>query len=136
MNRWIVAVAAALAFPPCIGAVNTCRIDAGDKAATLGSIGGAPDAVLFSGYHLKLLPDGSLAVHDPVNARFLVFARDKSGRWNCGQPRESFAVESPPVSAIALHEGVVYGIDLEGQVRRLYPRSDDARLGENMRMPR
>lgn len=123
---WLVA---AFVGAHCQGATPACEVAATGPAALIGSIGGEKDAVLFSGYQVMLLSDGGLAVHDPVKGRLLVFARLRE-TFNCTDPIATVELSGAPISAIAQHGGVIYGVDLTGVVRRLYPIESETPTGE------
>jgi hypothetical protein len=112
-----------------------CRIPASQSGATLGSIGGERDAALFSGYLIKFLPDGRLAVLDPVGQRLLIFARGNNGALDCARPTEKIDVTGAPISAIAQVDGVVYGLDIAGTFSRIFPPQPTPVTGESLRPP-
>lgn len=133
--RMPVLVGAALALVGSAALANGCRLSAGGRDSMLSSVGGAFDAVLFSGYHTRFLPNGLLVVHDPIASQLLVFGRDAQGRLLCSRPVGRIRVSRPTISAIAVHGDAIYGIDIEGRVRQLYPSRGEARRGENLGPP-
>lgn len=127
--RHLCCLVAALVGAHCHSATLACEVAATGPRALIGSIGGERDAVLFAGYQVMLLSDGRLAVHDPVKGRLLVFARLREA-FNCTDPVATVELKGAPISAIAQHGGVIYGVDLTGAVIQLYPTDTELTTGE------
>lgn len=125
------AIAAAVLGSTALGA-GACVLAVGEQDGQLGSIGGAEDAPAFVGYQFHLLDDGSLAVHDPVKSKILVYGRSADGSLDCSRTLQSMEILGPQISSTVLANGKVYGLDAIGRMRLLFPREPMRRLGESM----
>lgn len=127
ISLWVLPIIALL---PNLSFGASCRIPIDESNNSLNSLGGAPDAAFFSAYQAQFLPDGSLAVHDPVASRVVIFDRSPTGHLNCSRPSKIIEVSSPPISSIAINDGTLYGIDIDGQIRQIYPQAAPGPTGE------
>jgi len=106
-----------------------CQVAAGGLAPLIGSIGGGQDAALFTGYHVTFLTNGNLAVHDPIKGQLLVFGRFRN-HLDCARPLTTIELRGAPISAIIQQDGEIFGVDLSGDIRKIFPHTQTKPTGE------